>query len=201
MPNYHIPLQPGGMYHLLNRAPGDEKLFIEERNYFYFLLKYSQHISPIAQTLAWCLLPNHYHFLVRFKPVEIIKEHFERKKKKPLTDEDNLSDFLMQQFSNWQNGYAKAVNKTYTRKGSLFMDYLRRVKIESDEQMGKTLFYVHKNPVHHGFTKQIGDWPWTSYKEYVTGRFMWVDSREIAEWFGSMENFVKFHQQPLFKNL
>ena len=63
--------------------------------------------------------------------------------------------------------------------------------------MGNTVFYVHKNPVHHGFAKKIGDWPWTSYKEYVADGFNWVDSKEVMNWFGTIENFIQFHQQPI----
>ena len=80
MKDYHIPLFPDGLYHILNRANGDEPLFKQEGNYSYFLQKYTQHISPIAQTLAWCLLPNHYHFLVRIKSGAVIKEKYELRK-------------------------------------------------------------------------------------------------------------------------
>ncbi|MDB5208714.1 MAG: hypothetical protein JWR72_3789 [Flavisolibacter sp.] len=199
MQDYHIPLYPGGLYHILNRANGDEKIFKEEQNYFYFLTKYRQHIGPVANTLAWCLLPNHYHFLVRIKPAETISERFEVKKKKKPEDDTLLPGFIVQQFSNWQNGYAKAVNKMYRRRGSLFMDYIRRVEIDKDMQFGNTVFYIHKNPVHHGFGINIGGWPWSSYKEYVTKQFGLVDSKEVIEWFGTMENFLQFHQQPILR--
>lgn len=199
MQDFHIPLHPGGLYHILNRANGDEKLFKEEQNYFYFLTKYRHHISPIAQTLAWCLLPNHYHFLVRIKPIETITERFELKKKKKPEADKPLSEFVMQQFSNWQNSYAKALNKVYNRRGSLFMDYIRRVEINKDFQLGNTVFYIHKNPAHHGFAKKIGDWPWTSYKEYISQQFNLVDSKEVIEYFGTLENFIEFHQQPILR--
>ena len=197
MRNYHIPLFPGGVYHVLNRANGNEPLFKQETNYHYFLQKYTQHISPIAQTLAWCLLPNHYHFLVRIKPVEVLKERYVLRKAKPLEDDTKLPEFIMEQFANWQNAYAKAFNKMFGRKGGLFMNYLRRVAIEGEGQLGTTVFYIHKNPVHHGLVKSIGEWPWASYKEYTTDKFFMVDSREVLEWFGSKENFVQFHQQRI----
>lgn len=143
---------------MLNRANGNEHLFRSEENYYYFLKKYKQHITPIAQTLAWCLLPNHYHFLVRIKPVAELKEiHWQ--KKKCRIEEHCLPEFIMQQFSSWQNSYAKAFNKVYSRKGSLFMDYMRRVEINKDLQLGTSTFYIHKNPIHHGYANKIGDWP------------------------------------------
>jgi putative transposase len=58
MQNHHAELFPGGAYHIFNRAIGNEKLFTEEENYRFFLNKYIQYISPVAETLCWCLLPS-----------------------------------------------------------------------------------------------------------------------------------------------
>ncbi len=199
MRNFHIPLFPGGLYHLLNRANGDETLFREPTNFSYFLKKYQHHISPIAETLAWCLLPNHFHVLVRIKNVNTIEASFAQRKERPVQPTESLSAFIMAQFANWQNAYAKAYNKMYNRKGSVFMNYLRRVEIDKDTQLGNTVFYIHKNPVHHGFAHRVEDWYWSSYREYATGGMEIVDSREVLEWFGSKEAFIAFHQQPIFR--
>jgi REP element-mobilizing transposase RayT len=111
MRDFHIPLLPGGLYHVLNRANGNEPLFKTEANYHFFLAKYNQHISPVAQTLAWCLLPNHYHFLIRVKPSGAIRDVYHAKKEKDLESDNLLPSFIMQQFSNWQNSYAKLLIK------------------------------------------------------------------------------------------
>lgn len=63
-------------YHIYNHANGDENLFREQKNYEYFLEKYKQHISPIAETIAWCLMPNHFHLLVKIKTEEEIVAAF-----------------------------------------------------------------------------------------------------------------------------
>ena len=114
-----------------------------------------------------------------------------------FTENTKLPMFIMQQFSNWQNSYAKAFNKVYDRKGSLFMDYMRRVQVDKDLQLGNSVFYIHKNPVHHGFVDKIDKWPWSSYTEYVKNKFSIVDNKEVLEWFGTIENFIQFHQQPI----
>ncbi len=62
-----IPLQPGKYYHVYNRGNNRENIFVEERNYVYFLKLYAHHIQPIAETLAYCLLKNHFHFSIRVK--------------------------------------------------------------------------------------------------------------------------------------
>ncbi|MDM8520344.1 hypothetical protein QUF64_09880 [Anaerolineales bacterium HSG6] len=59
------PLQYGCYYHIYNRGNNRENLFVERRNYPYFLKLYAHHIQPIAETYAYCLLPNHFHFAIR----------------------------------------------------------------------------------------------------------------------------------------
>ena len=76
MPDYHIPIQPDRVYHIFSRAIGKEKLFLEEENYVFFLKRYKLHISPVADTFAYNLLPNHFHFLIRIKTLDEIKSHF-----------------------------------------------------------------------------------------------------------------------------
>jgi REP element-mobilizing transposase RayT len=60
-----IPLISGHYYHIYNRGNNGENLFVEERNYPYFLQLYARHIFPIADTYAYCLMKNHFHLLVR----------------------------------------------------------------------------------------------------------------------------------------
>lgn len=194
MRDFHIPLFAGEAYHVLNRGHGDEKLFREEENYRFFLQKFRQYVSPIAQTLAWCLMPNHYHFLIRIKPLIVLKERHLALKGKVLKEEQ-VSKFIMQQFSIWQNSYAKALNKVYGRKGGLFTDYMRRIKMESEKQMANTVFYIHNNPVHYGFVRNMEAWQHSSYKEYASDKFTIVDSNEMVVWFGSRENFIQFHKK------
>ena len=59
-----IPLIPGKYYYIYNRGYNREDIFVEEHNYSYFLKLYDKHISPVAETLAYCLLKNHFRFLV-----------------------------------------------------------------------------------------------------------------------------------------
>jgi REP element-mobilizing transposase RayT len=65
--SHYTPLIPGVVYHIYNRGNNGESIFIEERNYDYFMKLYSKYISPKAETFAYCLLRNHFHFMVRIK--------------------------------------------------------------------------------------------------------------------------------------
>lgn len=197
MQDYHTKLTPGSVYHIFNRAIGDEKLFKEQDNYRYFLDKYIHHIHPVATTMCWCLLPNHFHFMVQIRPISEIIQHFKEKKKPELFSLDKIPGFLMERFSNWLNSYTKGFNKVYNRKGSLFIDYMKRVEISGGKQFCSTIFYIHKNPVHHGFCKRIEEWEWSSYNEYTLNTPKIIHPKEVLLEFGTLDEFIKFHQQPI----
>jgi hypothetical protein len=59
------PLQYGRFYHIYNRGNNGENLFVQQRNFPYFLQLYAKYIQPVAETYAYCLLPNHFHFGIR----------------------------------------------------------------------------------------------------------------------------------------
>jgi len=64
----HLRLEPGRYYHIFNRGIDGTNIFLEERNYAYFLNLYAKHIEPVAETFAYCLMRNHFHLLARIKP-------------------------------------------------------------------------------------------------------------------------------------
>lgn len=156
--NNHQPLLLGGIYHLFSRAVGNEKLFLSEENYFFFLCKLREHIEGVSELFCYSLLPNHFHLFVKISDSDRIAEKYKLVKRKEFAAIDsNLSDFIMERFSNFLNGYTKAFNKMYSRKGALFMDYLKRSLADDDSAFTSFIFYIHKNAIHHGLTKQIGD--------------------------------------------
>ena len=65
-----IPLQYGEYYHIYNRGNNRQDIFIEERNYRYFLQLYTKHVVPVVDTFAYCLMRNHFHFLLQIKKPE-----------------------------------------------------------------------------------------------------------------------------------
>jgi len=52
------------IYHVYNRGNNSNKIFFRDENYLYFLKKIKLLISPHCHILAWCLMPNHFHFLI-----------------------------------------------------------------------------------------------------------------------------------------
>lgn len=199
MPNYNDILLPDQYYHVFNRAIGDEKMFRNKENYRFFLRRYQHYLLPVVDTFCYCLLPNHFHFFIRIMPVQNIIEHYRKIKKKELTMLDNTitSEFLMEQFSNFFNSYAKSYNKVFNRKGKLFMDHVKRKEIEDEGYYSKLIHYIHSNPVHHGYCKTICEWPFSSYLALISSDATLLKRQEVLDWFGGKKAFEVFHQQPI----
>lgn len=198
MDKYHTPLLADNFYHVFNRAVGSEKLFITSGNYYCFLQKMKRHILPVADVFAYSLLPNHFHLFIRIKPHEALEAHFEDIKRYPFDyQRHDMPDFLMERFSNWLNGYTKYFNHLYDRKGSLFIDYTKRIEAQTDSDITNIILYIHQNAVHHGLCAEIGEWPFDSYNTLLNGGITSLMREEIIQWFGSKERFKEFHRQPI----
>ena len=90
-------------YHIYNRANNYENLFVEERNYSYFLQLIKKHLLPTCEIYAYCLMKNHFHLLLRLKSEKELDKTLRIKRE-------------AQPFSNLFNAYAKAINKAYSRR-------------------------------------------------------------------------------------
>ncbi len=198
MQNYHQPILPSACYHLFSRGVGSEKLFLEPKNYIFFLDKLNFHTNHVASIFCYSLLPNHFHLVVRIRSVEDIISHFEVIKKKKFDRvAHDISDFIMERFSNFLNCYTKSFNKVYNRKGALFMDYLKRSVVEKDGDLISYIFYTHKNALHHGYTNKMGAWNYDSYNIMEKEEPTHLLKNEVFEVFGGKDKFVKFHEQPV----
>lgn len=186
-------LHSGQYYHIYNHANGDDNLFRENKNYPFFLTKYHLHIDPIAETIALCLMPNHFHLLVRIKDEVVLKQDFP--KFRTLENLDNeekelrLSYLLSKQFSNLFSSYTQSFNKVYQRRGSLFLKNFKRKEIDSTDYLLQLILYIHLNPIKHGFTKELNDWEWTSYPSFFS-----TSALLASELFSTSEVYEKAHQ-------
>jgi REP element-mobilizing transposase RayT len=164
------------MYHIYDRGNNREKLFIEERNYGYFLNLYHKHIDPVANTYAYCLMSNHFHLLAKIK--------------------ENKSSELdpTQHFSNLFNAYAKSINKAYGRTGALFQRPFRRIEVTDIDYCRKLVCYIHLNPEKHGFAKDARSYCHSSYSELTSADTTWLARDEVIAWFGGSDRFVEAHQ-------
>ena len=196
---YFIPLEPNNKYHVFNQAVGSERLFRNDENYIYFLKKFNDYISPIANTFSYVLIPNHFHFLIEIKNKEVLYNHYKQleisKEKMNYLNEEELiyEDFVMQQFSNFFNSYTKSYNKRFNRKGALFIDYLRRTLISEEGYLRNMVLYIHQNPIHHNCSLILENWKYSSYNSFLSHKSTKLQREEVLSWFGDLEIFIYLH--------
>jgi len=179
-------------YHIYNRGINGADLFRHEEDYLRFLRLYDEYIGHVAETFAWCLMKNHFHFLVRIlaedeiqymKPKESDKRVFGEKKKY------NPS----RQFAHLFDAHAKAFNSKYERTGGLFETPFKRLKIDDESYFKHAVFYIHNNPVKHGFAENLIDYPWTSYLTIISVKPTRLQREKVLGWFNSKAEFIEFH--------
>ena len=202
MGNPRTPFQPSSFFHVYNHGNGSDNIFRVEDNYHYFLKKYSEYIYPIADTFAYCLLPNHFHFLIRIKAQEELVAFFRNiyPEKDPQCFQ-NIADLLSNRFKNFLIAYAKAFNKMFNRRGSLFLDNINRKSIGHFEYYKRLIHYIHYNPVHHGFTDHPGDWPYSSWHAMLSEKQTRLERALVMQWFGGKGDFLAAHKARPDKSL
>ena len=177
-----IPLVPGKYYHIYNRGNNGANIFMEERNYAYFINLYVKYIVPVADTFAYCLLRNHFHVGVR------IKEDLHGPK------------YPAQQFSNLFNAYSKAMNRAYGRTGSLFENRFRRKEITTDCYFQQVIHYIHWNPQKHGFVTDYREYPYSSYQLFLMDKPAFIECADVLDWFGGRDGFIHQHLELTDEN-
>ena len=191
MKNYKpIPLEKGKYYHIYNRGNNGIDVFFDKESYFHFLRLYDKYISPIAETYAWCLLKNHFHVLVYTKldnEIEYEKLEYSTVDKPKILEPSN-------QFGHLFNAYTQAINKKFHRTGALFEKPFERKEITSDNYLNNVIYYIHNNPVQHGFVKQMGLYPWSSYDSILSNKPTKLKRKEVIDLYGSVEKFQNYHQ-------
>ena len=187
------PIIHGNYYHIYNRGNNGIDVFLENESYYHFLRLYAKYIEPIAETYAWCLLKNHFHLLVRIKEKSGINE---KDLSYSTTEKPKVID-PSRQFSHLFNAYTQAINKRHNRTGSLFETTFERKVVNSEKYFRQLIFYIHNNPVHHGFVNQIIQYPWSSYQTVISDKPTKLKRNEVVKIFGDKENLIYYHnQQP-----
>lgn len=154
-------MNPESFYHIYNRGNNKIKIFLSERNYLYFLQKVHTFIKPNCRILAWCLMPNHFHFLIytNSKSTEIIKKH------------NQMITRLMEGFRNLLSIYTQAFNKQQRRTGSLFTKNTKVKLLDHQSDQPFICFnYIHQNPLRAKLVNKLEDWEFSSFRDYAGKR-------------------------------
>lgn len=169
-------LCPDRYYHIYNRGNNKEKIFYRSSDYDLFLAKYRQYIVPYANTYAYCLLPNHFHFLIKTR-------------EEVPTSKSVIPNQLRKLFIS----HTIRINREYRRTGSLFTKNYQRIEIENDEYLHILVNYIHKNPIKHSVSENFESYPYSSFKEFIGTSDSFVSRNEVFDWFGSKNDFIIYH--------
>ena len=203
--DYWAKFEENVVYHIYNRSINKETIFKTEENYNFFLRKWKTLILPFFDINAFCLMPNHFHFLARVKPItpkimEVAKEQKTVRSRKFINGEITYNDFLEDQFKRLFQSYALAFNEQEKRTGSLFQKRFKRVLVQSEAKLWHLLAYVHHNPIHHKFTKNYTAWKFSSYSAYLSDQPTSINREDVLKWFSedvvkARELFLKYHEE------
>jgi REP element-mobilizing transposase RayT len=172
MPRRKIAFAPGSYYHVFNRVVVGEKLFTDHNSYVLFLKLTKGYAAKYkVNVICYCLMPNHYHFLL-----------------KQISD-TQISKFI----SVLLNSYVQKVNKFRDRKGPLFSGRFKDVLVDRDEYLIHLCRYIHLNPVEAGLVEHLEEWPYSNYLEWTGERKgELVDPEFTGRYFKSQEEYRNF---------
>ena len=178
------PLTEGYCFHIYNRGVNNEDIFKEPHNYDYFLKQYQFYCSDVFETMAYALMKNHFHFLVRVKENVIVPKH---------NDDGIIQLNASKQLSHSFNSYAQSINKMYRRTRPLFESPFERKQIDSDAYITSMILYCHFNPQLHGFVSDFKKWGFTSYHSILRTDNSLLASSKVLDWFGGVNGFERMH--------
>jgi putative transposase len=199
MPGRILPLINNEVYHVFNRGSDKRDIFLKSKDYKRFTktFYYYQHIGPkpkfsmlsketfnnfhptpnskLVEIFSYCLMPNHFHFLVR------------------QLKTNGVSIFMSQVL----NSYTKYFNIKRKRIGPLFQGAFKTTRVESDEQLIHLSRYIHLNPVVSGIVNSPNNYTWSSYKEYADNAREFCSTDLILELFPSRKEYCKFIEEQI----
>jgi putative transposase len=164
--------QAGQYYHIYNRGVNHQKIFGGRENYLFLLVKFKKYIPNYDLTMiAYCLMPNHYHFLIR------------------ANKDDQLSPFLQILF----NCYTQAYNRQQNRTGTLFEGGAQYRLVDSTEYVLQLSRYIHLNPVSAGLVRLPEDWEFSNYREWIGIRNgTLVDLNFVRDFYPDLKSYAAF---------
>lgn len=171
--DYYIPLYKDKIYHIYNRGNGKEKIFYNEDNYYYFLRQYYNYLYNYLETFAYCLLPNHFHLLIRVK--------------------NDIPEIMSERFRKFFISYSMSINIQQKRKGNLFQRGFKRKSIDDERYFYSAVYYIHANPVHHNLVRDLRNYKFSSYNILIGNDDTRLSRDIVIGWFGGRSNFINFH--------
>lgn len=156
---------------MYNRGINRGLIFFSDRNYCYFIDRLHKFVIPHAFIIAYCLMPNHYHLIIKVKDDGLI--------------EKSLHPCFV--------SYVKSINLEQNRIGPLFQSRYQASEIQDDGYLLECVKYIHMNPVKAGLVSTPELWRFSSYVNYLHPEInSIVDTSIIMEFFESKKDFQDY---------
>lgn len=157
--------QPKEIYHIYNQGNNRQNIFHDSEDYACFLKLTANTISKESDIIAYCLMPNHFHFMVS------TKEECKPSKKIGNLYVDELTNAIRKLLS----GYCRITNLRHGRSGSLFRQKTKSklLSVVQDPNHKPTDYYfncfhyIHQNPLRAGLVSKLEDWKYSSFGYYA----------------------------------
>ncbi len=134
----------GGFYHVFNRGNRKQNIFLSDKDYKRYLEKMKEYRKKHnISILAYCLMPNHIHLLVRQNGPEPVSTFIQR----------------------LHTAYSMYFNKKYSQVGHIFQDRFKAKIIDRDEYLMHLSRYIHLNPAK--IVTKLPSYKWSSYPTYL----------------------------------
>lgn len=163
------------IYHVVARGVGRQIIFEDDYDRLCFLRLLGQELEEHdGALLAWCLMDNHVHLLLRLE-----------------------LDKLSQLVRTVNSSYAIHFNKRHDRVGHLFQGRFSSEPVDSEPYLLMVIRYIHQNPVRAGTSDTCDSYRWSSYHALVTGEegAVPVARDDVIDLFGGIGELVEFHSR------
>lgn len=147
MPRRAREKSKSGIYHIMLRGINRQDLFEDDEDRLKFIEALSFYKEKSGyKVYAYCLMSNHVHMLFK-------------EEKEPIS-------LIIKRIS---SSYVYYYNRKYSRCGHLLQERFKSEVVENDAYFLIVLRYIHQNPIKANMVKELEEYKWTSYKEYIYG--------------------------------
>jgi len=153
-------------HHVFNRGAHKNRIFYSADNYLHCIRLFNKYSNIYnVSVLCFCLMPNHYHFILR------------------QNKNGSIARFLQTTF----NAYTQALNKQRGMRGTLFESRAKGIPVENERHMLQLIRYIHLNPVTAKLVERAGSWKFSDYRNWISStgdpelrKMFFHDAKEYA---------------------
>ena len=186
------PLEPSCFYHIYNRGINGQPIFLQADHFEFFLQKAKHYLLPYFEVYAYCLMKNHFHFLIRTKELDQNHHPILNRNTTGLHSEHHV---YSKQMGKLISSYTQAFNKIKGRNGALLESPFKRLKIDTESYLRNLIIYIHQNPLDIGIS--VSNYEYSSYKAIISDGKTVLQRTEVISYFDDLENFKFCHRSKV----